>query len=748
MTRLASYLSLILHVKIVLFCWIAVTLPGCVRDELVQKTKETMPVDLANSNELVITNSIGLELIQIPAGEFFMGSASTDSGAREDEQPRHRVRISNSFYLGVYEVTQEEFESVMGTNPSYFKNLVDQDCLRFPADCVTWHDAVEFCQRLSGLPAEKQAGRMYRLPTESEWEYACRAGTTTVFHYGDDLSSTQANFNGHYPFGDGQEGPFLNRTTAVGSYAPNAFGLYDMHGNLHEWCADRYQRDYYKDCPAVDPQGPQSGSSPVIRGGDWYSDARDCRSAFRYADAPDGTFYALGFRVVCESILSARVSMDKQQPLPASEGQTGNLKTGSPEGANTKTPLPSNLVVKPLPTSGEDWPRWRGRQGEGTWHGPLLLTSWPEGSLKRVWKQVIGGGYGGVSVVDGRVYVMDRQLVPDEVERVLCFDAVGGDLLWSHSYQVDYSGVAYGNGPRTTPTIVEGRVFTLGAVGHLICFEADSGEVVWSKDLVADFGARVPLWGLSASPLVFENMLIVHAGVEPNGCYLAFDRKSGDLHWQSLSDPTGYATPIIVQAGPDVQLVVWTPVSVRGLDPRTGSLLWTEPFEVTNGTAVATPIFQEGLVVVSSYYDGTKAICLSEQPNEVEVSWHDRRNLRGLMSQPLYRSGYVYLLDKRHGLTCFELASGEKQWDDDNRMTPKGRNPQATMVWLDEEDKVLALNSDGDLILMRLNPEGYTELARSNIIGDTWAHPGYAGNCIYARSDEEIICVVLPVEVE
>ena len=202
MMRLAPCLSLILHVKIILFCWIAVTLPGCVRDELVQETKETMPVDSANSNELVISNSIGLELIQIPAGEFFMGSSPTDSGAREDEQPRHQVRISKSFYLGVYEVTQEEFESVMGTNPSYFKSFADQDCSRFPVDCVTWHDAVEFCQRLSDLPAEKQAGRMYRLPTESEWEYACRAGTTTVFHYGDDLSSTQANFNGHYPFGD------------------------------------------------------------------------------------------------------------------------------------------------------------------------------------------------------------------------------------------------------------------------------------------------------------------------------------------------------------------------------------------------------------------------------------------------------------------------------------------------------------------------------------------------------------------
>ena len=114
------------------------------------------------------------------------------------------------------------------------------------------------------------------------------------------------------------------------------------------------------------------------------------------------------------------------------------------------------------------------------------------------------------------------------------------------------------------------------------------------------------------------------------------------------------------------------------------------------------------------------------------------------MSQPLVRDGYVYLLDKRHGLTCFRLATGKKLWDDDNRMTPKGRNPQATMVWTGDEDRAIVLNSDGDLVLIRLNPEGYQELARANIIGPTWAHPGYAGNCVYARSDTEIVCVLLP----
>ena len=118
--------------------------------------------------------------------------------------------------------------------------------------------------------------------------------------------------------------------------------------------------------------------------------------------------------------------------------------------------------------------------------------------------------------------------------------------------------------------------------------------------------------------------------------------------------------------------------------------------------------------------------------------------MEALMSQPLYRDGHVYLLDKRHGLTCFELATGKKKWDDDNRMAPKGRNPQASMVWLNDEDRAIVLNSDGDLILVRLNLAGYVEETRANIIGRTWAHPAYAGNCVYARSDTELVCVVLP----
>ncbi len=185
-----------------------------------------------------ITNSIGMKLVLIPAGKFMMGSPK-DEKDRFDDEEQHEVEITKPFYMGVYDVTQAEYEKVMGKNPSYFSaagdgkdRVKDMDTTRFPVEMISWADAVEFCRKLSEMPEEKQAGRVYRLPTEVEWEYACRGGTVTAFHYGAALSSTQANFRGNFPYGGAAKGPYLERTTKVGSYQPNAYGLYDMHGNV------------------------------------------------------------------------------------------------------------------------------------------------------------------------------------------------------------------------------------------------------------------------------------------------------------------------------------------------------------------------------------------------------------------------------------------------------------------------------------------------------------------------------------
>jgi formylglycine-generating enzyme required for sulfatase activity len=260
---------------------------------------------------VAFTNSIGMSFCLIPPGEFMMGSPESERGRSYSEGPQHRVRITRPFYLGVYEVTQAEYERVMGTNPSVFARARDEamsgyDTGHFPVDRVSWYDAVEFCRRLSAMPEEQAAGRVYRLPTEAQWEYACRAGTTPPFYFGSVLDGHQANCNGHSPYGTTKKGSFLSRPTAVGSYSPNAFGLYDMHGNVQEWVSDWFAQDYYSQSPCQDPPGPASGSLRVLRGGNWGTAAVTCRSASRFALKPDFPVFA-GFRVAivmgCEKVM-------------------------------------------------------------------------------------------------------------------------------------------------------------------------------------------------------------------------------------------------------------------------------------------------------------------------------------------------------------------------------------------------------------------------------------------------------------
>jgi len=249
---------------------------------------------------LELANSIGMKLIYVPAGEFDMGSPGGEE-ARDADEDLHRARVNDPFYLGIYEVTQAEYQQVMGKNPSSCSptgatRYTAADTSRFPVESVSCQDAVEFCRRLSELADEKLANRTYRLPIEAEWEFACRAGKMTPFHFGSTLNGQQANCNGQYPYGTGIKGPYLARPTTVGSYTPNAFGLYDMHGNVWEWCADAYG-DYQVGSPTDDPKGPETDSNRVLRGGGWSFRSQYCRSAFRDRYSPLGRISYLGFRV-------------------------------------------------------------------------------------------------------------------------------------------------------------------------------------------------------------------------------------------------------------------------------------------------------------------------------------------------------------------------------------------------------------------------------------------------------------------
>ncbi len=222
-----------------------------------------------------------------------MGVPYKDAKRRNSEEPQHNVNIS-PFFMGKYEVTQGQWEAVMGNNPSNFKGA------KRPVEEVSWAQAVEFCRKLS-----QKTGKTYRLPSEAEWEYACRAGTTTPFYFGDTSTPDLVNYDGNHPYGSAPKGLYRKQTTDVGSFPPNPFGLYDMHGNVWEWCSDRWH-DNYNGAP-TDGSSWETGTNDnrVLRGGSWDLNAVFCRSAYRVWVSAGFRWWFGGFRVAVASVSSS-----------------------------------------------------------------------------------------------------------------------------------------------------------------------------------------------------------------------------------------------------------------------------------------------------------------------------------------------------------------------------------------------------------------------------------------------------------
>lgn len=244
----------------------------------------------------LLNNSIGMTFALIAPGQFLMGSPEGESGRRDHENPQHEVHITKPFYFGVLAVTQGQYEKVAGKNPSAF-NRNHHGGPDHPVETLSWDDAAKFCERLSQMPDEQINGRFYRLPSEAEWEYACRAGTATPFAFGDKITPKEVHYAAVGAFGKsgGQA-----RTVAVGTLPANAFGLHDMHGNVQEWVNDWYDEYYYFDTPTDDPPGPAHGTMRVVRGGCYAMFGNDCRSAARRSHSPSSPSNTVGFRIVLE----------------------------------------------------------------------------------------------------------------------------------------------------------------------------------------------------------------------------------------------------------------------------------------------------------------------------------------------------------------------------------------------------------------------------------------------------------------
>jgi outer membrane protein assembly factor BamB len=435
------------------------------------------------------------------------------------------------------------------------------------------------------------------------------------------------------------------------------------------------------------------------------------------------------------------------------------------------------LVVSLLAYGGgvaqaDDWPQWLGPQRDGVWREKGILDKFPAAGLKARWRVPAGAGYSGPAVAGGRVYHTDRILAPGVeapqdgfaktntrgTERVVCFDEKTGKELWKHEYDCTYK-VAYPLGPRTTPIVHQGKVYTLGTMGDLKCLDADSGKELWSKNFVRDYDAGLPMWGFAASPLVDGDKLICLVGGE-GSVAVAFHKDTGKEIWRALSAPKiGYAPPMIFTAGGTRQLIIWHPDAVNGLNPDTGAVYWSQPFKVKNELTVSTPRLAGDLLFVTAFYDGSMMLRLDRDKPRAEMVWKgkgrgERTNqtdgLHSIMPTPFIKDGYIYGICSYGQLRCLTLK-GERIWE--TFQATGGEEVRWGNAFLVEhEDRFFLFNEKGDLIIARLSPKGYEEVSRTHLVDPSnrlpgrpvvWSHPAFANRSVYVRNDRELACFSL-----
>ncbi|HEY2148332.1 MAG TPA: PQQ-binding-like beta-propeller repeat protein, partial [Pirellulales bacterium] len=372
-------------------------------------------------------------------------------------------------------------------------------------------------------------------------------------------------------------------------------------------------------------------------------------------------------------------------------------------------------------TRADDWPQWRGPHRDGVWHETGIVEKFADKELQPLWHAAVGPGYSAPTVADGRVYLTDR-LEGKKGERIVCLDAKTGDTLWTHSYERRYS-IDYSDGPRAAVTVDSGRAYSLGAMGDLNCLDAAKGDVVWKKDLLAEYKIRLPIWGITAAPLVEGNLLIVEIGGE-EACIVAFNKLTGEEKWKALDDRTGYAAPIIIEQAGRRLLVCWTGDNIAALDPANGELLWKLPFKPTQMVLnVATPVVHDDRLFFTAFYDGSLMARLDRDKPAADVVWRRRGKseqntdaLHSIISTPYFDGENVFGVDSYGELRCLDAKTGERIWESRDAV-PRAR--WATIHFIKNGDRMFLFNDRGELIIAHLDRDGYHEISRTKIIEPT-----------------------------
>ena len=415
----------------------------------------------------------------------------------------------------------------------------------------------------------------------------------------------------------------------------------------------------------------------------------------------------------------------------------------------------------------DDWPQWLGPGRDSVWREEGIVDGFPEGGLVEKWSAAVSLGYAGPAVCEGRVYLTDYVKTSGEAtnkpgsrdelegrERVLCFDAASGKLIWKHEYEQAYK-LSFPSGPRCTPAVAGGKVYVLGAEGRLVCLNAVDGKLLWEVNFKEAYGAPTPQWGFAGHPLVDGKVLYCLVGGE-GSVAVAFDKETGKELWRALhAKDQGYCPPMMIEHAGAKQLVIWHSESINGLEPATGKMRWSVPLRPDFGMSIAAPRQLGSKIFASGVRSAGALIALTD--GGADILWRGKPDtaVYSANATPFLDGDVIYGCDGSGSLICAKLSDGTRLWETAQPTSGERSKHYATVFLVKHKDRFFLFNDSGDLILAKLSPERYEELDRVHVLEPTnkamgrdvvWSHPAFAEKCMFARNDKKLICVSLAAE--
>lgn len=394
-----------------------------------------------------------------------------------------------------------------------------------------------------------------------------------------------------------------------------------------------------------------------------------------------------------------------------------------------------NVVKQPALQPG-DSPQWRGSRRDGIYRDENLLTEWPAGGLKELWRSPSGNGYSSLAVAGGRIFSIAQR---GEQDAVVCWDAISGKEHWAYPYGSHFKD-SEGSGARSTPCVDDNCVYAVGGRGEMLCLDAANGKRIWRRDLINDFGGRLPKWGVSFSPLVEGDLVYAMPGAR-GASIMALDKMTGDVRWKALDDRPGYSSPIITEAAETRQVLFFTGENLVSVEPQTGKVYWSFPWETKYNCNIATPIVRGDYVFISSGYGkGCATIKVVKEGSELKAKQvFSNWRMKNHFSTSVYHDEHVYGFDESY-LTCMEMVVGDKNPEKAGERRWKSRKVNKGSL-LVVNDSLIILGEQGKLWLAKASPNGFEPKASFQVSErKCWTVPVVANGKLYVRDEKELIC--------